>query len=54
MFPCQLYYISSALSFYFVYDFCLYSSLSPLISYFIRYLPLFIIVITASIVLSIR
>ena len=50
----QLYYISSALSFYFIYDFCLYSSMSPLVSYFIRYLPLFIIVITAMVVLTIR
>ena len=50
----QLYYISSALSFYFIYDFCLYSSMSPLVSYFIRYLPLFIVVITATVVLAIR
>ena len=36
----QPYYISSALSFYFVYDFCLYNNMSPLVSYSIRYLPL--------------
>lgn len=41
----QLYYISSALSFYFVYDFCLYSNMKPLVSYFIRYLPLFLAII---------
>jgi hypothetical protein len=49
-----LYYISSALSFYFIYDFCLYSSMSALVSYFIRYLPLFILVITAMVVIGIR
>ena len=50
----QLYYISSALSFYFIYDFCLYSNMSPLVSYFLRYLPLILLSITATVVLSIR
>ena len=50
----QLYYISSALSFYFIYDFCLYSNMSPLVSYFLRYLPLILLAITATAVLSIR
>jgi hypothetical protein len=35
----QLYFISSALNFYFVYDFCLYENLSPVVSYFLRLLP---------------
>ena len=41
----QLHFISSALSFYFVYDFCLYSNMSPLVSYFIRYLPFLVAVL---------
>eukprot|EP00731_Ephydatia_muelleri_P010299 Em0005g885a len=49
-----LYYVSSSLSFYFVYDFCLYSNMSPLVSYFIRYLPLFTAVIVCPIILAIR
>eukprot|EP00731_Ephydatia_muelleri_P010295 Em0005g881a len=48
-----LYYVSSGLSFYFVYDFCLYSNMSPLVSYFIRYLPLFTAIITCSITVAI-
>jgi hypothetical protein len=43
-----LYYISSALSFYFIYDFCLYSDMSPLVSYFLRYLPLFLAIATVT------
>ena len=45
----QLYYVSSALSFYFIYDFCLYSDMSPIVSYFIRYLPLLLAIVTVSI-----
>ena len=44
----QLYYISSALSFYFIYDFCLYSNMSPLVSYFLRYLPFFLAIATVT------
>lgn len=50
----QLYYITSGLSFYFIYDFCLYSNMSPLVSYFLRFLPLLILIITATVVLSVR
>lgn len=32
--------MSSATSLYFVYDFCVHRSLNPLLSYFLRYLPL--------------
>ena len=35
----QLYFIGSALSFYLVYDFCLYDGISAEVSYFLRYLP---------------
>ena len=46
--------MSSGLSFYFVYDFCLYPNMSPLVSYFIRYLPLFTAIIVCPIILAIR
>ena len=36
----QLYYLSSAMSFYFPYDFCLYEDMSAVVSYSLRYIPL--------------
>ena len=53
LFP-QIYYVSSALSFYFIYDFCLYNKMSPLISYFLRYLPLFVAAITTTVMFIMR
>ena len=50
----QLYFINSATSFYFIYDFCLHSNLSPLVSYFLRYLPLFAALIVFPIIWIIR
>ena len=35
----QLYYISSALGFYFPFDFCLHEDMNALISYALRFLP---------------
>ncbi|XP_065907815.1 uncharacterized protein [Dysidea avara] len=40
-----LYYISSAISLYFPYDFCLYSEMSAVVSYTIRYIPLLLTVV---------
>ena len=50
----QLYFVSSALGFYFAYDFCLYSNMSPLVSYFLRYLPIIITLLLLPGVLVIR
>ena len=50
----QAYYMSSGLSFYFIYDFCLYHGMSAPISYFLRYLPLSVALVTSSTVLVIR
>ncbi len=44
----QVYYVSSGLGLYFVYDFCLYSNMSPIVSYFLRYLPLIIATIVCT------
>ena len=41
-----LYYVSSALSLYFPYDFCLYAKMSAQVSYLLRYLPLFTVIPT--------
>ncbi|XP_065906418.1 uncharacterized protein [Dysidea avara] len=45
-----LYYISSAISLYFPYDFCLYSGMSAVVSYTIRYIPLLLTVVISAIV----
>ena len=42
----QLHYVSSASSFYFVYDFCLFGEMSAVVAYSLRYLPLFIAALT--------
>ena len=50
----QLHFVSSALGFYFVYDFCLYSNMSPLVSYFIRYVPAFVALLLSPAVFILR
>ena len=45
----QLYYISSAVSLYFPYDFCLYPGMTALVSYSLRYIPLLLTVIISTI-----
>ena len=50
----QIYFVSSGLSFYFIYDFCLYDGMSALVSYLLRYLPLGVAFIICSTVLVIR
>ena len=42
-----LYYVSSALSLYFPYDFCLYKNMSAQVTYLLRYLPLFTVIPTS-------
>lgn len=42
----QLYYIGSALSFYLPYDFCLYSNMSALVSYTLRFIPAVVVSVT--------
>lgn len=49
-----LYYISSTLALYFPYDFCLFKSMPALLSYLFRYIPLFTVVPTVTIVLLVR
>ena len=49
-----LYYISSGLALYFPYDFCLYGAMNPLVSYLLRYLPLFTVVPTVTATLAIK
>ena len=46
--------MSSGLSFYFIYDFCLYHGMSAAVSYLLRYLPLSVVLVTCSTVLVIR
>ena len=46
--------MSSGLSFYFIYDFCLYHGMSATVSYLLRYLPLSVALVTCSTVLVIR
>jgi len=48
-----VYYVSSSLNFYFIYDFCLYHGMSALVSYLLRYIPLGVALIISSIVLVI-
>ncbi len=49
-----LHYFSNALALYFPYDFCLYTAMSPLVSYSLKYLPLLAVIVSASIVVFIR
>ena len=49
-----LYYISSGLALYFPYDFCLYGAMNPLVSYLLRYLPLFTVVPTVIATLAMK
>ena len=53
-FSTQVRYVTSALSFYFVYDFCLFHNMSPLASYFLQLLPLILSLIVCPIVLFLR
>ena len=46
----QLYFLGSASGFYFVYDFCLYDKMSSEMAYFLRYIPLFVGVLTSTFV----
>lgn len=50
----QLYYITSGFSFYFIYDFCVFHGASPLVIYFLRFLPFFISLILCPLSLVIR
>jgi len=50
----QLYFVGSASSFYFLYDFCLHGNVNSQMAYFIRFLPLFVAIITCAIVLCFR
>ena len=50
----QLYYVGSGLSFYFVYDFCVYNEMGPFLSYLLRYLPLLVAVVVSSAMLVLR
>ena len=45
----QLHYVSSATSLYFPYDFCLYSEMTTLVSYSLRYTPFLLAIIISSI-----
>ena len=49
-----LYYVGSALGFYFPYDFCLYEDMTELVSYSLRYIPFFIALIVCPVVVIIR
>ena len=49
-----LYYISSGLALYFPYNFCLYGAMNPLVSYLLRYLPLFTVVPTVIATLAMK
>ena len=50
----QLYFIGSASSFYFVYDFCLYEGMSALGGAALRYIPLLLAVLTVPAVMCFR
>ena len=49
-----LYYISSGLALYLPYDFCLYETMNPLVSYLLRYVPLFTVVPTVIATLTVK
>jgi len=53
-FVLQLHFLGSVLSFYFPYDFCLYRKIDPLISYFIRFLPLIVALFVVPITYQLR
>ena len=50
----QLQYISSATSLYFPYDFCLYSEMTTVISYSLRYIPFLLTVVISTIVYTVH
>ena len=50
----QLHYISSAVSLYFPYDFCLYPGMSAVASYSIRYIPFLLTVIVSIVCYSLH
>ena len=50
----QMLYISSALSLYFPWDFCLYEGMTALVSHFFAYFPFIITVIIIVIILKYR
>ena len=54
IFHVQVYYVSSGLSFYFIYDFRLYHGMSALVSYLLGYIFLGVALIVCSVVLVIR
>lgn len=54
MFTWQAHFLNSGLGFYFIYDFCLYNKMSPLVSYFLRFLPLFLVLIIRPALVAIR
>ena len=47
-------YVSSALALYFPYDFCLYKGMPALVSYLLRYIPLFTVIPTTITIVVIR
>ena len=47
----QLYFLGSASGFYFIYDFCLYNNMSSEMAYFLRYIPLFVGVLTSTFII---
>ena len=50
----QALYVSSALSFYFAYDFCLFRDLLAELSYFFRYLPFLVSIALSIAILFLR
>ena len=50
----QLYFVGSGFSFYFVYDFCLYDGMSSQMAYFLRFIPLFVALLTLTLTMFIR
>ena len=54
LFCLQVYYLSSALSFYYLYDFCLGPQFSALLLYFIKLLPSLVTILVAVPLILIR
>ena len=50
----QALYFSSALSLYFVYDFCLLSEAGPILMYLLRYIPFFLTVAITATMIALR
>ena len=50
----QLHYISSAVSLYFPYDFCLYPGMTAVASYSLRYIPFLLAVIVSIVCYSVH